>query len=106
MRQISENQYKLACSRVEELLPMVGEETPADDPKAIELAIMSDIIIDYEETHFPIEKPTVAELIADGLKEMNLTQKQLAQELGVSTTRVNDFTTGKAEPSLVLASSI
>ena len=106
MRQISENQYKLACSRVEELLPMVGEDTPADDPKTIELAIMSDIIIDYEETHFPIEKPTVAELIADGLKEMNLTQKELAQELGVSTTRVNDFTTGKAEPSLVLASSI
>ena len=67
---------------------------------------MSDIIIEYEENHFPIEKPTVAELIRDGLKEMNLSQKQLAQELGVSTTRVNDFTSGKAEPTLRLARSI
>ena len=106
MRQITENQYKLACSRVEELLPLVREDTPADDPMALELAIMSDIIIEYEEHHFPIEKPTVAELIRDGLKEMNLSQKQLAQELGVSTTRVNDFTSGKAEPSLSIASSI
>ncbi|MGM9793771.1 MAG: type II toxin-antitoxin system HigA family antitoxin [Candidatus Cryptobacteroides sp.] len=106
MRQITESQYQLALRRVEELLPVVGEDMSPDDPKAVELAIMSDIVIDYEESHYPIEKPTVAELIRDGLKEMNLTQKDLAKELGVSTTRVNDFTTGRAEPSLLLAGSI
>ena len=106
MRQITESQYQLALRKVEELLPEVSEDMSPDDPKAVELAMMSDIVIDYEESHYPIEKPTVAELIKDGLKEMNLTQKDLAKELGVSTTRVNDFTTGRAEPSLSVAGSI
>ena len=89
MRQITESQYQLALSRIEELLPMVGEDMSADDPKAVELAMMSDIVIDYEESHYPIEKPSVAELITDGLKEMKLTQKELAKQLGVSTTMIS-----------------
>ncbi len=68
--------------------------------------MMSDIVIDYEKEHFPIEKPTVAELIANGLKESNITQKQLAMELGISTTCVSDFVSGKSEPSLRLVGSI
>ena len=106
MRQITESQYQLALRRVEELLPEVSEDMSPDDPKAVELAMMSDIVIDYEESHYPSEKPTVADLIKSGLKEMTLTQKDLAKELGVSTTRVNDFTTGRAEPSLSVAGSI
>ena len=91
MRIITEDQYRLAQKRVEDLLPLVDDSTPLDDPKAIELMMMSDIVIDYESEHFPIAKPSVAELIADGLKENHVTQKQLAEELGISTTRVNDF---------------
>ena len=59
MRKITEEQYKLAQSRVEELLPQVDDSTPLTDPKAVELMMMSDIVIDYEKEHFPIEKPTV-----------------------------------------------
>lgn len=106
MRKITEEQYKFAQERVEALLTEVDDSTPLDDPKAVELMMMSDIVIDYEKEHFPIEKPTVAELIANGLKESNITQKQLAMELGISTTRVNDFVSGKSEPSLRLAGSI
>ena len=95
MRIITENQYKLAQKRVEDLLPLVDDSTPLDDPKAVELMMMSDIVIDYESEHFPIAKPSVAELIADGLKENHITQKQLAEELGISTTRANDFVSGK-----------
>ena len=106
MRKISEDQYKFALERVEALLPVVDDSTPLNDAKAIELMMMSDIVIEYEKEHFPIEKPTVAELIANGLKENGLTQKQLAIELGLSTTRVNDFVSGKSEPSLRIAGNI
>lgn len=68
MRIITGDQYKLAQKRVEDLLPLVDDSTPLDDPKAIELMIMSDIVIDYEKEHYPIEKPGVANLIADDLK--------------------------------------
>ena len=106
MRKITEEQYKFAQSRVEALLPLVDDSTPLSDPKAVELVMMSDIVIDYEQEHFPIEKPSVAELIADGLKDSKITQKQLAEELGVSTTRVNDFVSGKSEPNLRIAGHI
>ena len=106
MRKITEEQYYFAQSRVEALLPKVDYATPLDNPKAIELMMMSDIVIEYEKEHFPIEKPTVAELIANGLKEAHLTQKQLAAELGVSPTRVNDFVSGKSEPNLKVAGRI
>ena len=95
--------YEYALSRVEALLPLVGEDTPASDPNAIELAIMSDAVIAYEEKHYPIGTPTVAELIQLALEEKGMTQKELAKEIGVSPTRINDYVSGKSEPSLKIA---
>ena len=55
MRQdLDKTRYEYALTRVEALLPLVNDETPADDPAAIELAIMSDYVIAYEKEHYPI----------------------------------------------------
>lgn len=52
MRQdLDKLRYEYALTRVEALLPLVGEDTPADDPAAIELAIMSDYVIAYEKEY-------------------------------------------------------
>ena len=51
---ITEAVYKTALARIEELLHLVTDDTLIDDRRAIELKIMSDIVIDYEEHHFPI----------------------------------------------------
>lgn len=37
------------------------------------------------------------------LEERKMTQKDLAKEIGVSPSRINDFITGRAEPSLRIA---
>lgn len=103
MNKISKEQYEFALARVEELLPVVGDNTPANDKNAVELSVMSDIIIAYEKEHFPIGKPTVAELIELSLEEKGMSQKQLAGELGVSPSRVNDYIAGRAEPTLKIA---
>jgi HTH-type transcriptional regulator/antitoxin HigA len=100
MSKITKEQYEFALDKVEELLPLVNEDTPANDKKAVELTMMSDIVIAYEKEHYPIEKPTIAELIALSLEEKNMTQKQLAQEIGVSPSRINDYVAGRAEPTL------
>ena len=52
-----------ALLRIEELLPFVIDETPIHDRKAIELKIMSDIVIEYEESHFPIGNPSLADVV-------------------------------------------
>ena len=65
--------------------------------------MMSDIVIAYEKEHYPIEKPTVAELIELSLEEKGMTQRQLANEIGVSPSRVNDYIAGRSEPTLRVA---
>ena len=53
---ISEKQYEHALQRVEELLPMVNDDMPSDNETAMELSLMSDIVIAYEKEHFPMNK--------------------------------------------------
>lgn len=56
MERITKEQYGFALNRIEELLPLVTDETPANDKNAIELTLMSEIVESYEKKHFPIEK--------------------------------------------------
>lgn len=103
MNTISKEQYEFALARIEELLPLVDDETPTNDRNAIELTMMSDLVIGYEKEHFPIAKPTVAQLVQLSLEEKKMTQKQLAMEIGVSPSRINDYISGRAEPTLKIA---
>lgn len=103
MYNITKEQYEFALVRIEELLPLVTDETPANDRNAVELTLMSGIVIEYEKEHYPIEKPTVAELIELSLEEKEMTQKQLAILIGVSPSRINDYVNGRAEPTLKIA---
>ena len=106
MIEITQIQYEYALARIEELLPLVDDSTPANDKNAVELSIMSEIVIAYEKDHFPIEKPTIAQLIELALEEANMSQKQLANEIGVSPSRINDYLSGRAEPTLKVAKSL
>jgi len=65
----NEIEYDAICQRVEELLPMTDDNTPLTDPRLIELRILSELVLEYEEEHYPIEKPTVSELIELRLKK-------------------------------------
>jgi HTH-type transcriptional regulator/antitoxin HigA len=103
MSKITKEQYEFALSRIEELLPLVNDDTPANDRNAVELTMMSDVVIEYEKEHFPIEKPSVAELIELSLEEKEMTQKQLAMLIGISPSRINDYVSGRAEPTLKIA---
>ena len=104
--EITRQQYEFALARIEELLPIVDDQTAVTDRNAVELVLLSDIVIEYESIHFPIEKPTIAELMELALEERKMTQGELAREIGVSPSRINDFMTGRAEPSLKIAKRI
>ena len=104
--EITRQQYEYALERIEELLPTVDDHTPVNDRNVVELALLSEVVIEYESLHFPIAKPTIAELIDLALEERKMTQRELAKEIGVSPSRINDFITGRAEPSLKIAKRI
>ena len=104
--EITKKQYEYALARIEDLLPLVTDETPVNDPASIELEIVSDIVETYEKIHFPIEKPTIGELISLSIEEKGMTQKELANELGISASRVSEYINGKSEPTLRMARAL
>lgn len=87
-------------------MPLVTDETPLNDKNAVELTIVSDVVEAYEKIHYPIAKPTIGELIRLSLEENGMTQKQLAEKIGVSPSRVSDYISGRAEPTLRVARAI
>ena len=104
--EITKKQYEYALARIEDLLPIVTDKTPVSDPASIELEIVSDIVETYEKIHFPIEKPTIGELISLSIEEKGMTQKELAKELGISPSRVSEYINGKSEPTLRMARAL
>lgn len=62
--EITEKQYEYALGRIEELLPFVTDDTPVDDKVSLELAIVSDMVEEYEKVHYPMSKPTIDDLIS------------------------------------------
>jgi len=96
----SEAAYSAAMKRIEELLPLVNDNTPVDDPNYLELDMISDMVEEYEDVHYPIGKPTLTDVIKLRLYEMGITQSKLAEMLGLSNARVSEILNGKSEPSL------
>lgn len=45
--------YNLAVARVEEILNLVDDTTPEDNPFRIELLHLSNLVADYCDEHFP-----------------------------------------------------
>ena len=105
-KSITKEQYELALERIETLLPLVDDNLPASDKKAVELALMSEIVIEYEKEHFPISKPSIAEIIELSLNDRGMSKKDFAERIGVSASRVSDYLTGRSEPTLKIARMI
>ncbi len=99
-------EYTAVCGRIEELLEVVGNNTPTDNKDYIELDLLSDMVADFEETYHPIVTPTLSEVIKLRMFEMGLNQRKLSLLLGVSASRISEYLNGKSEPTLKIAREI
>lgn len=102
----SEKQYQAAMARIEELLRLVTEDTPEDDIHSVELVLLSNLVADYDDAHYPVESPSLVNVLRLRMYEMNLTQKAMAELIGISASRLNEILTGKREPTLQIARAI
>ncbi|MCH5178532.1 MAG: helix-turn-helix domain-containing protein [Prevotellaceae bacterium] len=98
--------YRAALKRIDELLPLVNDNTPTDDKNYLELDMLSDMVAEYEDIHYPIGKPSLIDMIRLRLYEMGITQTKLAEMLGLSNARVSEIMNGKSEPSLKIGREI
>lgn len=102
----NETEYRKILSKIDELLPLVDDTTPKDDKNYIELDLLSSLIEDYEDIHYPIQKPSLIEVLKLRMYEMGLTQVKLSSLLGVSPSRVSEYLSGKSEPTLKIGREI
>lgn len=102
----TEKEYNALIERIEVLLKDSENIENRDTNAYIELNLLSDIVADYEEQTYPIQKPTLIEVLRLRMAEMNLNQKRLSEILGVSTSRVSEYLNGKSEPPLNVARNI
>jgi HTH-type transcriptional regulator/antitoxin HigA len=104
MRQISnKTEYEAIMSRIDELVEIVDDDTPQTDKSYIELDFLTDLVVMYEKEHYAIGKPLLSNVLKTRMSEMDLNQKSLAEMLGISTPKVNEYLTGKTEPTLQIA---
>lgn len=99
----TEEQYKVACERINELLKVVSNETPAGDKKLLELDMISDLVADYEEEHFPVvskeemerERMPFKELF-DSCPFLNVTA--FAEWIGINPSLMRKYKAGISVP--------
>ncbi len=96
----NEKQYEWAMARIDELLKVVNDDTPDDDPNSIELYLISALVEEYEDVYYPIDNPSLIDILKLRMYEMGLTQAALAKKIGVSPSRICDFLSGKSEPTM------
>ena len=99
-------QYDWAVSRVESLLPLVDEDTPATDSNRIELELLSNLVADYSDEHFDIGEPDFLTTLRSRLSERHLSQKDAAVLIGISPSKLSEILNGKVQPTLNQAKTI
>ena len=73
----NEQQYEWAVARVEQLLPLVTDETPRTDPNSIELELLSNLVADYSDEHYTIGRPSALSVIHEVMTAHHITEPAL-----------------------------
>ena len=100
------NAYNAAMARIEELLPLVDDDTPKTDKNLVELDLLSELVSEYEDEHYPIKSPSLIDILKLRMYEMGLNQTKLSELLGVSPSRISDYFSGRCEPTLIVTTRL
>ena len=102
----NKEQFEAACARIEELIPMCGEGVSENDPKNIELILLSSLVADWEDENVVLDEGELGKAIKSSLFKKSLTQKAAAELLGISPSRMSDLVHGRMEPSYRLSRAL
>ena len=105
-RIVTQIEYEAIMTRVNELMEIVDDLTPATDKNLIELDFLTDLVVAYEKEHYPIGKLLLSDVMKSRMEDMNITQQTLAEMLEISPPRVSEYLNGKSESTLQIARRI
>jgi HTH-type transcriptional regulator/antitoxin HigA len=103
---MTSTEYKQQTKRMEELLKLLTEKGSLDLKLQTELDQISDEIADYEEENFPFKVETLNEMIELRMYQRKLKQKDIAQILGTTPSRISEILNGKRGLTIELAKGL
>ena len=107
MSQIKDDkQYKAMMARIDEIFFNTDENTPEDDPRLLELDILSALVEEYEKERCHIEIPSLSSTMYARLSENHWSQKEMASALGMTAARLNAILNGRENPTFEQARTI
>ena len=90
----TEKDYNKALKRLEEVF-----DAPVNSSQGDEAELLTILIENYEEEHYPIEAPDPIEAIRFRMEQMNMSKKDLAEVIGYKS-RVSEILNRKRKLSL------
>lgn len=72
MTKVTKEQYEFALARIEELLPLVDDDTPLTDRNLIELDLLSELVEEYEDEYYPIKSPSLVDVMKLRMYEIGM----------------------------------
>ncbi len=99
-------EYKETTKRMEMLLKTLTTKGKLTSKQQIELDEISDKIADYEETNFPFQIESLNEMIELRMFQRKLKQKDVAQILGTTPSRISEILNGKRKLTLEIAKGL
>jgi hypothetical protein len=51
----TEKEFRAVLARIDELVPLTGEDVAEDDPKNLELNLLCELVAEYEDEHVILE---------------------------------------------------
>lgn len=106
MKKNNGKKYRKAKERIEELLLLVNDSTPKENVNLQELVRLSDLVESYETEHYPIGSPSLKDVIELRMFERKLKQKDLAELLETSTSRISEYLNGKRDITIEIARAL
>lgn len=94
----SNTQYEMTVSRIYALMQ---KDLKVNSPESDELEILSILVKEYENVHFPMPKPNPLEAIKFRLEQQGMTESELSEILG-HRSRKSEILSGKRKLSLTM----
>jgi HTH-type transcriptional regulator/antitoxin HigA len=96
-------EYNIKNQRLEEILKMLSTEGHLSNDLSDELDFLSEEIADYEDENYPFKADTLKEMIELRMFQRKLKQKDVAQILGTTPSRISEILNGKRNLTIELA---
>ena len=103
---MTSTEYKKQTKRMEELLKLLTDKGTLNLKLQTELDQISDNIADYEEEKFPFKVESLNEMIELRMYQRKLKQKDIAQILGTTPSRISEILNGKRGLTIELAKGL